>query len=241
MFREQEEEAEEEDCVCDLTLDASFDTSQDWGHNHLTCTPTKMSTSNLESDASSPVSFLGPNYSFLTVEDSVNEEGVDKTLSSSDIQSLMGSSVPLTSLDQRETQLLSQPAFIQTSSYPSPSLILTNESQHSSTQGTAAAETSTSNQPQDTYGADPEADPRMTKARGIKTVGDNVDKTVKTRYMRVDQQGHSLHYFHTYATRDRFDLSMPEEAPSIPNDPDLSKLLPSDDDKSSLKQLFAFM
>ena len=57
--------------------------------------------------------------------------------------------------------------------------------------------------------------------------------------MRVDQQGHSLHYFHAYAARDRFNLSIPEEAPSVPNDPDLSKLLPSNDDKSTLKQHFA--
>ena len=56
-------------------------------------------------------------------------------------------------------------------------------------------------------GADPEtgvnpSQPSLRKesARGVKLVGDNVDKTVKTRYMRVDQQGHSLHYFHAYAT-----------------------------------------
>ena len=32
---------------------------------------------------------------------------------------------------------------------------------------------------------------------------------------------------------------MPDEAPSVPDDPDLSKLLPSNDDKSIMKQLFA--
>ena len=75
-------------------------------------------------------------------------------------------------------------------------------------------------------------------ACGIKIVGDNVDKTVKTRYMRVDKQGKSLHYFHAYVAQDRFDL-MPEEVPSIPDSPDLNKLLPSDYDKSTVMNLFA--
>ena len=79
----------------------------------------------------------------------------------------------------------------------------------------------------------------MPKPRGVKIVGDNVDKHIKARYMRVDQQGQSLHYFLAYATQDRFDLSMPEEAPTVPTDPDLSKLLPSDDDQLTTKQLFA--
>lgn len=32
-----------------------------------------------------------------------------------------------------------------------------------------------------------------------KLVGDNIDKSVKPREMRIDHQTHSLHYFHTYA------------------------------------------
>lgn len=71
---------EEEECVCDLTLDASLNSSLEWDNKHFTSTPTKMATTNLESYASSPVSFLGPNYSALSVEDSVSERSVDETL-----------------------------------------------------------------------------------------------------------------------------------------------------------------
>ena len=79
MFRGEEEETEEEeDYPCDLTLDTTLESSRDWDHDHLTSTPTKLETSIIESGASSPVSFLGPNYSFLSAEDSVNELGVYK-------------------------------------------------------------------------------------------------------------------------------------------------------------------
>lgn len=37
-------------------------------------------------------------------------------------------------------------------------------------------------------------------------VGDNVDKNVSPRDMRVDNQVKSLHYFHSYAVRDRIGL-----------------------------------
>ena len=40
-----------------------------------------------------------------------------------------------------------------------------------------------------------------------KLVGDNIDKNVKPREMRSDHQTRSLHYFHTYAVRDRVDMS----------------------------------
>ena len=180
-------------CVCDL-LGGSLDCSLEWGDDHITSTPKKMDASNLESAASSPVSFLRPNYSALSMEDSDNDPDVDGILCST--------------------------------GYSSP--IVPNKPQQSFIQ-TAVADPVT-------Y-----ADPSMSKdnARGVKLVGDNVDKTVKTRYMRIDQQGRSLHYFHAYATQDRFDLSMPEEAPCVPSNPDLSKLLPSSDDKSNITQLFA--
>ena len=40
-----------------------------------------------------------------------------------------------------------------------------------------------------------------------KLVGDNIDKNVRPREMRSDVQTRSLHYFHTYAVRDRVDMS----------------------------------
>lgn len=78
------------------------------------------------------------------------------------------------------------------------------------------------------------------KERGMKIVGDNIDKNVHTRFMRVDKQGSSLHYFNAYAAQDRFDLTMPEDVPAIPDDPKLFEdLLPSNSDKITLKEYFA--
>ena len=37
-------------------------------------------------------------------------------------------------------------------------------------------------------------------------VGDNVDKTVKPRDMRLSHKSSSLHYFHVYAVNDRIDF-----------------------------------
>lgn len=41
----------------------------------------------------------------------------------------------------------------------------------------------------------------------FKIVGDNIDKNVQPRFMRVDAPTRSLHYFHAYAVKDRVDLS----------------------------------
>ena len=41
---------------------------------------------------------------------------------------------------------------------------------------------------------------------GFKLVGDNIDKTVKPRDMRLSHQSSSLHYFHVYAVKDRVDF-----------------------------------
>jgi len=42
-------------------------------------------------------------------------------------------------------------------------------------------------------------------------VGDNIDKNVKPRDMRAEHQTQSLHYFHSFAVKDRIDFS------SLPN------------------------
>lgn len=50
---------------------------------------------------------------------------------------------------------------------------------------------------------------------GFKVVGDNIDKTIKPRYMR-ESTGHgsqSLHYFHSYAVKDRVNLSSSSDLP----------------------------
>ena len=42
---------------------------------------------------------------------------------------------------------------------------------------------------------------------GYKLVFDNVDKTVKPRYMRMDTQSQCLHHVQAFAVRDRVDYS----------------------------------
>ena len=76
----------------------------------------------------------------------------------------------------------------------------------------------------------------------FKIVGDNVDKNVKKRYLRVDQQNASLHFFHAFAVRDRIDFShLPDTLPlTCSNEPAkvALELLPTVDDDNKLEELF---
>ena len=48
-----------------------------------------------------------------------------------------------------------------------------------------------------------------------KLVGDNLDEEVKPRHMHSEHQTCSLHYFHTYAVKDRIDIrAMSDQTPS---------------------------
>ena len=54
----------------------------------------------------------------------------------------------------------------------------------------------------------------------FKLVGDNIDKNVKARYLRSDHGNSSLHYFHSFAVKDRIDFShlsstLPLHAPTL--------------------------
>ena len=40
----------------------------------------------------------------------------------------------------------------------------------------------------------------------FKIIGENIDKDIKPRDMRADHRTRSLHYFHTYAVKDRIEL-----------------------------------
>ena len=42
---------------------------------------------------------------------------------------------------------------------------------------------------------------------GYKLVGDNLEKTIKPRYMTMTCQSQLMHYFNTYAIKDRINLS----------------------------------
>ena len=84
------------------------------------------------------------------------------------------------------------------------------------------------------------SEPRL---KTFKLVGDNLDKTVKPREMRVDHQTKSLHYFQVYALRDRVDLSDFSNEVKMP-DIDSIKLdnfLPSSQDDNTMKSNFGVL
>ena len=77
----------------------------------------------------------------------------------------------------------------------------------------------------------------------VKIVGDNIDKTVKARYMRTgSHRNQSLHYFHSLALRSRIDFShLPNVYPDTCSPSPLKlaeSLLPSASDDQSLRDLF---
>lgn len=79
----------------------------------------------------------------------------------------------------------------------------------------------------------------------FKLCGDNIDKTVKRRYMRSDRGNISLHYFHIYATLDRVDVSSLSVSPlptCLPSPENISEsLLPSASDDIKIKKNFAVL
>ena len=76
----------------------------------------------------------------------------------------------------------------------------------------------------------------------FKIVGDNIDKTIKPRYMRSDHQSKLLHYFHHYAVQDRVNMFTLSDIPPCP--PKVTKslpesILPSQADNQVLSENFA--
>ena len=49
--------------------------------------------------------------------------------------------------------------------------------------------------------------PQASTWMGFRIIGDNIDKNIKPRYYRSNKQVCSLHYYHSYALKDRIDLS----------------------------------
>ena len=74
----------------------------------------------------------------------------------------------------------------------------------------------------------------------FKLIGDNLDKAVKPREEVGDTHKQTLHYFQSYAVRDRIDLSKCEDAPSLPDlqNANVKDVLPTEADNTSLKQNF---
>ena len=75
--------------------------------------------------------------------------------------------------------------------------------------------------------------------------GDNVDKTIKHRYMRVDCPGGSIsiHYFHSYGAADRIDFSKLSDTPpvSLGIEAQAFMILPSLEDDRTLPENFKIL
>ena len=73
----------------------------------------------------------------------------------------------------------------------------------------------------------------------FKIVGDNIDKNIRPRYVRSNAQSTSIHYFHSYALRDRIDFqTLSHQQPSccLPSQQDLAEsILPSTTDDEMLR------
>ena len=78
---------------------------------------------------------------------------------------------------------------------------------------------------------------------GYKLVGDNLDKTIKPRDMRVDHLPQSLHYFNVYAVLDRIDFSSLSCDTSIIDvaEIDINMFLPSADDMELMITSFSIL
>ena len=88
-------------------------------------------------------------------------------------------------------------------------------------------------------GEDSECEHQPASVTFYRICGDNIDKSVKHRYMRSDFQGSSsLHYFHSYATADRIDFSkLSDKSPpakQLGNHAEAFILLPSLEDEEAL-------
>lgn len=82
------------------------------------------------------------------------------------------------------------------------------------------------------------------KKFGYKIVGDNLDKSIKARYMRTGGATNQLlHFFHFYAVKDRVDFShLPDVYPHtcLPSPSNrVLTMLPSADDDKALRSLLA--
>lgn len=78
---------------------------------------------------------------------------------------------------------------------------------------------------------------------GFKLVGDNVDRGTKATFQRAEtHQNASFHYFHSYAVKDRIDLSMCSDVPSpIPVSVKAELLMPTSSEFTTIKKDFTVL
>ena len=75
-------------------------------------------------------------------------------------------------------------------------------------------------------------------------MGDNIDWTIHPRFVRIDQQTQSIHYFNCYTIKDRVDLSSLSDVPpsSQPSMSEvISKVFPNAHEESVMHADFAVL
>ena len=77
---------------------------------------------------------------------------------------------------------------------------------------------------------------------GFKIVGDNLDKTIHPRFQTTERQTRTVHYFHTYAVRDRTPSGhLSDTPPALPMQVDIAKILPSESTHRTLSVTFSVL
>ena len=77
---------------------------------------------------------------------------------------------------------------------------------------------------------------------GFKIVGDNLDKTIRPRYQTAERQTQSLHFFHSYAVKDRIPSShLSDVPPEPPSRVELDRIMPSESCHRSMLTTFAVL
>ena len=78
---------------------------------------------------------------------------------------------------------------------------------------------------------------------GFKLVGDNVDKGTKASFQRAETHENApFHYFHSYAVKDRLDLSQcSDEPPTVPEVIKAESILPTWSEFDSIKEDFTIL
>lgn len=80
--------------------------------------------------------------------------------------------------------------------------------------------------------------PQLASFPSFKIVGDNIDKSIRPREETLEKHTESLHYFHSYAVKDRTDVSGLDDNAhlTVLEGTDVLEVLPSSGDRETLTQ-----
>ena len=82
---------------------------------------------------------------------------------------------------------------------------------------------------------------QVSQWQGFKIVSDNIDKNVTPSFQRLDKTKKSFHYVHSYAVKDRIDMSALSDDLPVAREHLASDLLPSAEDLACLKSEFRIL